>query len=62
MSATTANLEKMGNLPVTPHLILPGSDDTLGQWIKQWMISMEGRVICEGEHAHWNSFKDALLA
>lgn len=24
MSATTANLEKMGNLPVTPHLILPG--------------------------------------
>nr|XP_021329541.1 uncharacterized protein LOC110439135 [Danio rerio] len=55
MSATPADLEKMGNLPVTPRLILLGPDDTPGQWIKQWMISMEGRVICEGVQPHFLS-------
>uniref|UniRef100_A0A3B3T8E4 Si:ch73-359m17.11 n=1 Tax=Paramormyrops kingsleyae TaxID=1676925 RepID=A0A3B3T8E4_9TELE len=46
MSATPADLEKTGNLPVTPRLILLPSD-TQGQWMKQWMISLEGRIICE---------------
>ncbi|KAK2869371.1 hypothetical protein Q7C36_001242 [Tachysurus vachellii] len=42
MSATPADLEKTGNLPVTPRLILLGPSDTQGQWMKRWMISLEG--------------------
>ncbi|KAF4101576.1 uncharacterized protein LOC131524703 [Onychostoma macrolepis] len=44
MSATSADLEKTGNLPVTPRLILLGENP--GQWMKRWMISLEGRIIC----------------
>ncbi|XP_026059551.1 uncharacterized protein LOC113044133 [Carassius auratus] len=60
MSATPADLEKMGNLPVSPRLILLG--DNPGQWMKQWMISLEGRIICEGVQPTFISGLAALFS
>ncbi|GAA6066360.1 uncharacterized protein LOC110439135, partial [Tachysurus ichikawai] len=62
MSATPADLEKTGNLPVTPRLILLGPSDTQGQWMKRWMISLESRIICEGVQPTFLSGLAALFS
>ncbi|XDV22738.1 hypothetical protein PO909_027581 [Leuciscus waleckii] len=60
MCATPADLEKTGNLPVSPRLILLG--DNPGQWMKRWMISLEGRIICEGVQPTFLSGLAALFS
>lgn len=47
-STTNREIEETFPLPVAPRLILLVSGDTGGNCIRQWKISLEGRIICTG--------------